>query len=567
MVDRQRKRQVAKGSSSCALLAASLAGLYAADAAALPRVAPADGAAPRIILIQSTDSVLPQASQGTGADQERAPFAELNEALAAARARLEELSKAAAAAAAAGQARQELETIRQENQQLRSELAAVSASRDELRASSQQDAGRFAELTAAAEEAAAEADRIEEELVRMRWQNAQLNTSLARARAAQERTEEDARATQTELATKVDTLSSAAERSATEIARLRQELDDARQRLEGAGRAQERVAALDAGLRDAQARSSDLEKQLAAVQGRVGEAVGARDRALQRLVETESERERLRAELAVAKGEIERVVATRGELEEEVKMLRAGASSAAYAARQNLLAVEERIKELNAALAGTGPATGGATPALVSAADADRLVATRPAVAPIPPPSQGMQVVALAARSSAVGNDLELIKSANAAEERVDEALTRLTPDVPLEIRLQVQGLLVDLGAKIESGGLKVTVPGGQLFAINSERIESTAYDTLAKVAELIDAYDGHEVMIVGHTDAVGDEAYNRTLSLRRAELVRQFFVDNFDIAPARLATDGRGEAQPIATNATVTGRQANRRVDVVILD
>jgi outer membrane protein OmpA-like peptidoglycan-associated protein len=48
---------------------------------------------------------------------------------------------------------------------------------------------------------------------------------------------------------------------------------------------------------------------------------------------------------------------------------------------------------------------------------------------------------------------------------------------------------------------------------------------------------------------------------------VKQFFVDNFDLKAARLSIDGRGEAQPIATNATVSGRQANRRVEVLILD
>jgi OOP family OmpA-OmpF porin len=73
--------------------------------------------------------------------------------------------------------------------------------------------------------------------------------------------------------------------------------------------------------------------------------------------------------------------------------------------------------------------------------------------------------------------------------------------------------------------------------------------------------------MIVGHTDSIGDEAYNQTLSHRRAELVKQFFVDHFDVEPARLSIDGRGEAQPIASNDTVSGRQANRRVEVLILD
>ena len=83
--------------------------------------------------------------------------------------------------------------------------------------------------------------------------------------------------------------------------------------------------------------------------------------------------------------------------------------------------------------------------------------------------------------------------------------------DLPLEQRLHVQGLLVDLHSKLDERGLKMTVPGELLFAVNSEDIQDGAYDTLAKVAELIDIYDRHSVRIIGHTDAVGDAAYNKS--------------------------------------------------------
>ena len=149
----------------------------------------------------------------------------------------------------------------------------------------------------------------------------------------------------------------------------------------------------------------------------------------------------------------------------------------------------------------------------------------------------------------------------------MEEALTRLTTDLPLEMRLQVQGLLVDLDAKVDQRGVRMTVPGADLFEINSDSIEPTAHDTLAKVAELIDAYQDHEVVIVGHTDSIGEDSYNRVLSQRRANLVKQFFVENFEIRGDRLKTEGQGEGQPIASNETVEGRQANRRVEVLILN
>jgi outer membrane protein OmpA-like peptidoglycan-associated protein len=79
--------------------------------------------------------------------------------------------------------------------------------------------------------------------------------------------------------------------------------------------------------------------------------------------------------------------------------------------------------------------------------------------------------------------------------------------------------------------------------------------------------YDNRQVLIIGHSDAMGDAERNRQLSERRAELVKQLFVDDFELAADRLSTQGLGEARPIASNATPQGRRANRRVEVLILN
>jgi OOP family OmpA-OmpF porin len=110
-------------------------------------------------------------------------------------------------------------------------------------------------------------------------------------------------------------------------------------------------------------------------------------------------------------------------------------------------------------------------------------------------------------------------------------------------------------------------VPGGELFTVNGKEVRDAAHDSLAKVAELINLYKTQPVLIVGYTDAIGASHYNQTLSERRAGLVRQFFIDHFDVAAARLSTQGRGEQEPIASNATADGRRANRRVEVLILN
>jgi outer membrane protein OmpA-like peptidoglycan-associated protein len=357
------------------------------------------------------------------------------------------------------------------------------------------------------------------------------------------------------------------------------------------------------------------------LRAQVTQAQNQRDQAQQRVEELQSETARLHSALSSTQTEAERMARSKSELEAEVAELRTAADSAVDVARQNLLAVEEQIKELTAALAGIPPAAGEASsgvaavspapapapvssaaaqpapapagesraaaqPALASAVEARTTV--RPALAPpddVAPdegaPNQAaaderaadegaagkIAVAAAKEPEAAVDADLDLIKSAPAANRELDQALTQLSADLPDEMRLQVQGLLVDLDAEVEQRGLRMTVPGASLFSVNSEAIEPTAHDTLAKVAELIDAYDGRQVMILGHTDSVGEDNYNQYLSQRRADLVKQFFVDNFGIEDSRLSTEGRGEAQPIATNATVEGRRANRRVEVLILN
>ena len=102
---------------------------------------------------------------------------------------------------------------------------------------------------------------------------------------------------------------------------------------------------------------------------------------------------------------------------------------------------------------------------------------------------------------------------------------------------------------------------------MGSDQVQAGAYDTLAKVADLIGMYENRQVLIIGHSDSMGDAERNRQLSKRRAELVKQIFVENFDLPANRLITEGAGETRPIASNATAQGRRANRRVEVLILN
>lgn len=83
-------------------------------------------------------------------------------------------------------------------------------------------------------------------------------------------------------------------------------------------------------------------------------------------------------------------------------------------------------------------------------------------------------------------------------------------------------------------------------------------------MAEVMKDYDETDILIEGHTDNVGDAAYNQTLSVNRAEAVANYLRQK-DVKRNRLVTKGYGEMQPVASNADADGQKQNRRVEVVI--
>ena len=72
-------------------------------------------------------------------------------------------------------------------------------------------------------------------------------------------------------------------------------------------------------------------------------------------------------------------------------------------------------------------------------------------------------------------------------------------------------------------------------------------------------------VDITGHADSTGDDQYNQSLSERRASSVAAYLINNSRLLRDRFYVQGRGETQPIASNATVEGRAQNRRVEIVL--
>jgi len=103
----------------------------------------------------------------------------------------------------------------------------------------------------------------------------------------------------------------------------------------------------------------------------------------------------------------------------------------------------------------------------------------------------------------------------------------------------------------------------GVTFDFNSADIRPEARPVLDQAAQLLKANPGVDVRIEGHTDSIGSAAYNQALSIRRAESVFRYLV-NQGVDPERLRVEGFGASQPVASNATEAGRAQNRRVELI---
>ncbi|HHW76111.1 MAG TPA: OmpA family protein [Xanthomonadaceae bacterium] len=117
---------------------------------------------------------------------------------------------------------------------------------------------------------------------------------------------------------------------------------------------------------------------------------------------------------------------------------------------------------------------------------------------------------------------------------------------------------------KLPDGSLRLRLPSEVMFAHDSANLNPAFASTLREIARLLNRYPRTQARIVGHTDNVGSDDYNLDLSLRRAESVAGMLAEQ-GVASRRLLTQGRGEQEPIASNATPEGRQLNRRVDIVL--
>jgi outer membrane protein OmpA-like peptidoglycan-associated protein len=112
--------------------------------------------------------------------------------------------------------------------------------------------------------------------------------------------------------------------------------------------------------------------------------------------------------------------------------------------------------------------------------------------------------------------------------------------------------------------GIAVTFASGILYDFDSDVVRPEAAQNLRSLAASLNEYPNTDLLIVGHTDAVGTSEYNQSLSQRRSTAAASSLAGQ-SVDRTRLQAVGRGETEPIATNDTEGGRQLNRRVEIAI--
>ncbi len=112
--------------------------------------------------------------------------------------------------------------------------------------------------------------------------------------------------------------------------------------------------------------------------------------------------------------------------------------------------------------------------------------------------------------------------------------------------------------------GIKVTFDSGLMFPVNQSALTEQSKTNLMELANTLNEYKDTNILIAGHTDNTGKNAYNMKLSKNRAESVKNYLT-SLGVDNSRLEIIAHGEEIPVAENDTEMGRQKNRRVELAI--
>ena len=164
------------------------------------------------------------------------------------------------------------------------------------------------------------------------------------------------------------------------------------------------------------------------------------------------------------------------------------------------------------------------------------------------------EIAALRVRSSTAEQRADSLRRAvEEANAKLNDALTQLRSIVAeiTNIKETSRGLVISLS--------------DILFDVNQATLKPGAANNVQKIAAILNQYPNYNISVEGHTDSQGSDAYNQSLSERRAAAVRMQLISG-GVPEARITSKGFGETQPVASNDTPAGRQQNRRVEVIVL-
>jgi outer membrane protein OmpA-like peptidoglycan-associated protein len=164
--------------------------------------------------------------------------------------------------------------------------------------------------------------------------------------------------------------------------------------------------------------------------------------------------------------------------------------------------------------------------------------------------AQQQAAQAEADRARAAAQQSERAREQAEAEKTALRERLRQQLNMILETRETQRGLIVNIS--------------DVLFDFNKYTLKPEAREKLAKVSGILLAYPGLKIRVEGHTDSIGSDEYNLKLSQERADSVRNYMIAQSVPGDAVTAV-GLGKADPVASNDTASGRQQNRRVEMVV--
>ena len=164
------------------------------------------------------------------------------------------------------------------------------------------------------------------------------------------------------------------------------------------------------------------------------------------------------------------------------------------------------------------------------------------------------------AQQQALAAEAEKAKAAAAQSENLRQQAENEKQELRARLLQQLNSIL----ATRDSARGLIANMSDVLFRSGSFELLPAARERLAKVSGIILAYPSLHLAVEGHTDSVGSDEYNQSLSERRAESVRDYFVQQ-GIPGDSISAQGFGKTEPVASNDTAEGRQQNRRVELIL--